>query len=120
MSETSAASATNAEDSFVAVGSVDDLADNTAKRLEIDGKAICLARSNGEVRAIGDVCSHADVSLSEGEVSDGSVECWLHGSTFDLTTGKPSGLPAFRPVPVYPVKVEDGTIFVSSAAIDQE
>ena len=105
---------------FTAVGADTELADDTAKRIVVDGQGICLARSRGTVYAIGDLCSHADVSLSEGEVLDGHVECWLHGSMFDLATGKPTGLPAIRPVATYPVKVEDGTIFVSSTAIDQE
>ena len=59
-----------------------------------------------EVFAVDDVCSHAEVSLSEGEVSGCQIECWLHGSRFDLRTGEPSGPPAFEPVPVYPVEIE--------------
>ena len=98
---------------FVPVGKVDDLADNSAKRVEINGVPVCLARSNGRLFAIGDTCSHADVSLSEGEVENGKVECWLHGSMFDLQTGKPCGLPATRPVPVYAVKTEGDTVLVS-------
>jgi len=50
--------------------------------------------------------------LSEGEVEGCLLECWLHGSQFDLRTGKPVSLPAIDPVPVYPVKIEDGTVFV--------
>ena len=66
----------------------------------------------------GDVCSHAEVALSEGEVTfddkgTPEIECWLHGSAFDLRTGKPSGLPATRPVPVYPVKIEGDDVLVS-------
>ena len=98
---------------FVPVGKVDDLAEGSAKRIEINGIPVCLARSNGKLYAVNDTCSHADVSLSEGEVEDGKVECWLHGSLFDLATGKPLGLPATRPVPVYAVKTEDDTVLVS-------
>ena len=61
---------------------------------------------DGHVHAIRDVCSHADVALSEGEVDGCTIECWLHGSRFDLTTGAPSGPPASSPVPVYAVTVE--------------
>ena len=65
---------------------------------------MCLVRdASGEVHAVNDVCSHADVSLSEGEVEGETIECWLHGSRFDLVTGEPSGLPATQPVPVFPV-----------------
>jgi 3-phenylpropionate/trans-cinnamate dioxygenase ferredoxin subunit len=92
--------------------SLSDLADDTALRVELAGRPVCIARSGGEVFAISDVCSHADVSLSEGEVEDGHIECWLHGSMFDLRTGKPTGLPATRPVPTFPVTVEGDDVLV--------
>ena len=91
---------------------VADLADETAVGVEIDGVPICLAKSEGEVFAISDICSHADVSLSEGDVEDGTVECWLHGSRFDLRTGAPTGLPATKPVATYPVTVEGDDVLV--------
>ncbi|MDP3713933.1 MAG: non-heme iron oxygenase ferredoxin subunit [Mycobacteriales bacterium] len=94
------------------VASLADLADDSATRVEVAGTPICLARSGGEVFAIGDVCSHADVSLSEGDVEKGAVECWLHGSRFDLRTGKPTGLPANRPVPTYPVTIEGDDVLI--------
>ena len=50
---------------------------------------------------------------SEGEIDDCTLECWLHGSRFDLRTGEPTGLPATEPVPVYPVEIHDGWIYVS-------
>jgi 3-phenylpropionate/trans-cinnamate dioxygenase ferredoxin component len=64
------------------------------------------------VFAIHDVCSHADVPLSDGEVDDCEIECWLHGSRFDLRTGKPTGPPATTPVPVYPVRVDGDDVLV--------
>ncbi len=88
------------------------LADESALKVELGGGPVCIARSNGEVYAIDDVCSHADVALSEGDVEDGTVECWLHGSRFDLRTGEATSLPATQPVPVYPVKVEGDEILV--------
>ena len=89
-----------------------DLAEDTPHRVVLDGVAVTLVRTEGEVHAINDVCSHANVSLSEGEVDDCTIECWLHGSRFDLRTGRPSGPPATRPVPVYPVKIEGDEVFV--------
>ena len=68
---------------------------------------------DGEVYAIRDVCSHAEVPLSEGEIDGCTLECWLHGSRFDLRTGAPTGLPATEPVPVYPVEIRDDDIYVS-------
>ena len=89
-----------------------DVPDEGAIRVELDGKPICIALSGGEVFALSDVCSHADVALSEGDVEDGKIECWLHGSLFDRRTGEPSGLPATRPVPTYPVTVEGDDVLV--------
>ncbi len=92
-----------------------DLPDGTAVRVEVGGEPVCVVHTGGEVFAIRDVCSHADVPLSEGEVEDASIECWLHGSRFDLRTGKPTGLPATTPVPVYETTVEDGTVLIDVA-----
>ena len=89
-----------------------DVPEEGAIRVVLDGQPICIARSRGEVFAISDVCSHADVALSEGEVENGTIECWLHGSRFDLRTGAPTGLPANRPVPTFPVTVEGDDVLV--------
>jgi 3-phenylpropionate/trans-cinnamate dioxygenase ferredoxin subunit len=94
------------------VCALDDVPDEGALRVEVGGKPICIARSQGEVFAISDICSHADVSLSEGDVEDGTIECWLHGSRFDLRTGAPTGLPATKPVATYPVTVEGDDVLV--------
>ena len=89
-----------------------DVPDEGAIHVDLAGKPVCIAKSGGEVFAISDVCSHADVALSEGDVEDGHIECWLHGSMFDLRTGEPTGLPATRPVPTYPVTVEGDDVLV--------
>ena len=67
---------------------------------------------DGELHAISDVCSHGQVSLSDGDVEGCTVECWLHGSRFDLRTGKPLSPPAVRPVPVYPLTVDGERVLV--------
>ena len=82
----------------------------------IDGVPVAVVRSDGEVYAIHDVCSHANVALSEGEIEDQTIECWLHGSRFDLVTGRPTGLPATQPVPVYPVKIDGDDVLVAVSA----
>ena len=76
---------------------------------EID---VAIARHEDEFFALQDLCSHAAVPLSEGEVEDCTVECWLHGSRFDLRSGKPSGLPATEPVATFPVEVRDDGVYV--------
>ena len=95
------------------VCAVDDVPAEGAIRVWLGDQPVCVARSNGDVHALHDVCSHAEVALSEGEIEDGTVECWLHGSRFDLRTGKPTGLPATKPVPVYATNVDNGDVYVA-------
>ena len=95
------------------VCSVADLGENTAQKVVLDGVAIAVVKdANGDVFAIGDVCTHGDISLSEGFVEGQTLECWAHGSKFDLCTGKPLNLPAYEPVPVYAVTITDGDVFI--------
>jgi 3-phenylpropionate/trans-cinnamate dioxygenase ferredoxin subunit len=98
---------------FVKACALDDVTDGGALRVMIDGIPVAIVRCAGEVYAIQDVCSHANVALSEGEIEDQTIECWLHGSRFDLVTGRPTGLPATVPVPVYPVKIDGDDILVA-------
>jgi 3-phenylpropionate/trans-cinnamate dioxygenase ferredoxin subunit len=76
---------------------------------------VAVARHEDEVFAVENICSHAAVALSEGEVEDCTVECWLHGSRFDLRTGKPTGLPATEPIATFPVDVRDGDVYVDTS-----
>lgn len=87
----------------------DDLKPGEARRFDVGSHRIALVRVGDDFYALGDRCSHADVSLSEGEVDEDELqlECWKHGSAFSLRTGEPSCLPATKPVPVYAV-VRDG------------
>lgn len=96
------------------VGALADLAPGTARKVTIGAHEISLVRIDDDVYAIGDTCTHQDISLSEGEVlcEDRSIECWKHGSAFSLLTGEPESLPATKPVPVYEVRVVDGEIEV--------
>ena len=89
-----------------------DLTDGVPKRIEVAGRGVCLVRDGAAVHAIDDRCSHAEASLAEGDVEDGEIECWLHGATFDLTTGEPTALPATAPVAVHTTTVADGTVTI--------
>jgi 3-phenylpropionate/trans-cinnamate dioxygenase ferredoxin component len=97
------------------VARLDDIEPGTARRVQVDGRPVALVRCGDDVYAISDICSHANVSLSEGEVlcAEREIECWKHGSTFSLLTGEPQALPATRPVPVYEVAVRDGDVVVT-------
>ncbi|TPW12996.1 MAG: 2Fe-2S ferredoxin [Acidimicrobiaceae bacterium] len=92
----------------------DDLADGAATRFVLGSRAVAVVRIGDHVYAIGDTCSHADVSLSEGEVmcDTREIECWKHGSSFSLETGEPQTLPATQPVPVYAARVVDGDVVI--------
>ena len=95
-----------------------DLEVGAAVRVVIDGLPIALVRdSAGDIHAIGDTCTHGDISLSEGFVEDDTLECWAHGSKFSLKSGKPITLPAYEPVPVYTVTIEGGEVFIDPTAI---
>ena len=97
------------------VCALSDLVQDEARRVEVDGVAIALVMdSNGEVHAIGDVCTHGDISLSEGFVDGESLECWAHGSAFSLRTGKPLNLPAYEPVPVFAVTVDGDDVLIDA------
>ncbi|HSH59841.1 MAG TPA: non-heme iron oxygenase ferredoxin subunit [Acidimicrobiales bacterium] len=93
---------------------VGDLAPGQARRFDTAGHRIALVRVGDDFYAVGDRCSHANFSLSEGEVlgEDLEIECWKHGSAFSLTTGEPQSLPATKPVPVYEVQVEGDDVMM--------
>ena len=89
-----------------------------AVKVTIDNTPIALVKdSQGALHALGDTCSHGEISLSEGFVEDDTLECWAHGSKFDLGTGKPRNFPAFEPVPVYMVTVRDGDVYIDTDPI---
>ena len=103
--------------SAVPVLKVSDLPDVGAVQVRVDGRVLSVVRAeDGSLHAIDDVCTHANVSLSEGEVEDCTIECWLHGSRFDLRTGEPTGLPATVPVGVYAVTIEGDDVLVDVSA----
>ena len=102
------------EQQLVDVGALEDMEPGTARRVDLDGRRIALVRIDDTVYAIGDRCTHADVSLAEGDVdaAERTIECWRHGSQFSLETGEPLSLPATKPTPTYEVVVRDGRILL--------
>lgn len=92
---------------------VSDLVQDQATRVVLDDVPIAVVLdAQGDVHAIGDTCSHGQISLSEGFVEGDTLECWAHGSAFSLRTGVPQNLPAYEPVPVYAVEIEDGDVYI--------
>ncbi|MEO1056442.1 MAG: non-heme iron oxygenase ferredoxin subunit [Actinomycetota bacterium] len=105
-----------------AVCSFDELPDGSARKVDVDGVPVAVVRIGDDVYAIGDTCSHANVSLSDGEVwcDELELECPKHSSAFSLTTGVPSTLPATQPVPVFDASVIDGQVVVTARVADTE
>ncbi|MGH8959491.1 MAG: Rieske (2Fe-2S) protein [Acidimicrobiia bacterium] len=95
------------------VASFADLKEGVGFRVEFNDHRVAIFLVDGTLFALGDRCSHAEASLSEGEVFDMEVECPRHGSAFDLATGEPRSLPATKPVPVYRVWTEGGEVFLA-------
>jgi 3-phenylpropionate/trans-cinnamate dioxygenase ferredoxin subunit len=97
------------------VGTLESIAIGSAMKVVIDDIPIAVVReSSGEIHALGDRCSHGDISLSEGFVEDDTIECWAHGSKFGLTDGSPRNFPAFEPVPVYTVEIDGSDVYVDT------
>jgi 3-phenylpropionate/trans-cinnamate dioxygenase ferredoxin component len=109
---------------FARLCSLADVKEPGSLRVELDDpsgpEAVAVVRFEGEVYALEDVCSHAEVPLTDGDVEEfegaPTIECYLHGSCFDLRTGEPTNLPATEPVPVYPVRVDGDDVYVDVAA----
>ncbi len=98
---------------FVRLARLSELPADEGYRVELDDEqAVVLVRTGEGVYALEDCCSHEEYPLSEGYVEDGTIECALHGSRFDLASGEALNLPATRPVPTYPARVEGDDVLV--------
>jgi 3-phenylpropionate/trans-cinnamate dioxygenase ferredoxin component len=96
----------------IRVCGLSDLKDEVPAGFKLDGVPVVLVRQAEQVYALADVCSHAEIALSEGEVTGSGLECWLHGSCFDLATGEPSSPPASESVDTYAVTIVGDDVYV--------
>jgi 3-phenylpropionate/trans-cinnamate dioxygenase ferredoxin subunit len=101
---------------YVPAATLAEVPDGGAIDVEVEGVELALVRDGDVVYAVVDECSHAAIPLSEGEVEGNEIECWLHGSRFDLRTGKPVNLPATEPVQTFPTTIEGDTVMVDLSA----
>jgi len=92
--------------------SAGDLIDGVPLGVVVDEVLVCLVRTGGVVFAVHDECTHESVPLSEGDLENGAIECWRHGSRFDLVTGAVLNPPAVKPVAIYPVRVVADDVLV--------
>ena len=104
----------------VRVCGLSELEQDTPLRVDPGGVAITVIKDgDGVVHAIGDTCTHGEISLSEGFVEGDTVECWAHGSAFSLLTGVPQNLPAYEPVPVYVVVIDGDDVLIDPTVIKE-
>jgi len=101
-------------DGWVKVAAVNDVPDGEPLGVKAGEEPVLLAKVDGDILAVSNVCTHEYVLMDEGWLEDGLIECPQHGSQFDLRTGKPCGLPATHPLPVYDVRVEGEDIYVKA------
>ncbi|HEU5472757.1 MAG TPA: non-heme iron oxygenase ferredoxin subunit [Actinophytocola sp.] len=102
----------------VPVCALSELDDGKPFGTEIADVPVVLVRQGDQVHALRDECSHAELALSEGELTAKGLECWLHGSCFDLRTGAPSAPPATEPVDVFSVTITDGQVYVDPTPVN--
>jgi 3-phenylpropionate/trans-cinnamate dioxygenase ferredoxin component len=105
-------SAPGCTDGWVRACRLADLDEDEPVQVDIGQCGVCLVRTYGAVYALHNECTHQAVALSDGEMTGGAIECWLHGSRFDLATGRALSLPATRPVAVFPVRIDGGDVFL--------
>ncbi len=105
---------------WVRVAEVSDVKPGGVIQVHVDDEPVALANVEGELLAVGDICSHEYFLLSDGWVEGDQIECSKHGSMFDLRTGEAKNLPAIHPVPVYEVKVEGDEVFLKGPFIKSE
>ena len=98
---------------FVRACGLDEVPEKGTLGVELNGVPLVIIKTEGEVYALAEFCTHEEVSLVDGEVYDQTVECWLHGSCFDVRSGKPTVPPASKPLATYPVRIDGGDVYVS-------
>ncbi len=97
---------------FIKVAAVDDVAEGGTLPLEVDGELVCLAKVEGHIYAFTDNCTHISGPLNEGELHGCVLTCPWHFAQFDISTGKVLRGPARQDILTYPVKVEDGNVYL--------
>jgi len=99
--------------SYQTLCKVDDLEENQAIAMEINGKSLLVTKIEGQCFAIDNRCTHEDLPLSDGQVCQSQIECPHHGACFDLATGKATKFPAVVDVKTYEVHIENGNVLVA-------
>lgn len=109
-----------AQNDYVEVMPASMLEEGEMYPFEIDGEELMLAMVDGEIHALSGICTHEYAELWEGDIEDDTIWCPLHSSGFNVVSGAATNLPAVIPLPVYDVKIEDGTVFVSRKPVKND
>ena len=97
------------------VGKVADVPDQGTLPVSFAGEPVCLYNIDGEIFATHDICTHGNANLSEGFVVEGHIECPFHQGMFDIRTGAASAAPCTVAIRTYPVKIENGVVWLRQA-----
>ena len=100
---------------WVKAARLEDLPERKLHALELEGEALVLVRIGDHVYAFRDVCSHMEYPLSDGSLDDHIVTCAYHGAKFDIRDGSVVAMPAFEPIETFPVRIQDGVVYVDLA-----
>lgn len=95
---------------YIEIAPASDVPDGERIFIEVEGKPIVIFNLAGKLFAIGDVCSHDNGPLGDGEIEENEIICPRHGARFDFRTGKVTSLPAVVDIPAYPLRVVEGMI----------
>ena len=104
---------------FVKITTTDAIADGEMGAFEVDGVLIGIANVDGSFYSFHDCCTHQQYQLTQGFLMGERLTCDFHGASFDLRTGEVKTLPATRPLPVFPLEVRDGEIWVAVPPLEQ-
>jgi len=97
---------------FLEIAPESELPNGERMFVDIGDTPIVIFNIAGQLFAIGDVCTHDDGPLGDGDLEDFNIVCPRHGAGFDVRTGKVTSMPAVVDIPAYPVQIRDGTLYI--------
>lgn len=99
---------------FTTVATTSEIAPETAKEVQVNGRSILICHSDGRFFAVENICSHAEEPLACGRLKRGWLSCPAHGARFDLETGEPLNPPATEPIATFALRISGDVIEVAA------
>ena len=100
------------EDNWIEVAKADSIDIDDLIRFDHDNKTFCIYRIEDGYYSTDGLCTHEDVHLEDGLVMDDEIECPMHQGVFNIKSGEATSPPACNALKTYPVKVENGKIYI--------